>query len=212
MLVIAFCVLLVAIGVVLIARPRVATARRGVLRDVAAVHAAGAVAGILAAGAGGRLVMRLLALTSPDVKGSITEAEQVIGEISVGGTLGFLLFAGLPAGVLSGVLYALLRPVLPRGLAGGVVLGALLLLLFGTRVEPLRPDNFDFNLVGPPWLNVLSFTVLALFQGLLTVALADRWSAPPEAPHRAVVAGRIAVAALALVLLPSFVSAISEIT
>lgn len=126
MLVIGFCVLLVAIGVVLIARPRVAIERRGVLRDLAAVLAAGAVAGVLAAGAGGRLVMRLHALTSPDVEGSFTEAEQVIGEISLGGTLGFFLFAGLPAGVLSGVLYALLRPVLPRGLSDGVVLGALL--------------------------------------------------------------------------------------
>ncbi len=175
MLVIAFCVLLVAIGVVLIARPRIRIARRGVLRDLAAVLAAGAVAGILAAGAGGRLVMRLLALTSPDVKGSITEAEEVIGEITLGGTLGFFVFAGLPAGVLAGVLYALLRPVLPRGRSAGVVIGALLLLLFGTRVEPLRPDNFDFNLVGPPWLSVV-------------------------------------VAALALVMLPSFVSAVSEIT
>ena len=60
-----------------------------------------------------------------------------------------------------------------------MVLGALLLLLFGTRIEPLRPDTFDFNLVGPSWLNVVSFTVLALFPGLL---------------------------------LPSFVSALSEIT
>lgn len=55
-------------------------------------------------------------------------------------------------------------------LAGGVVAGILAAV------------------VGPPWLSVLSFTVLALFQGLLTVA------------------------ALALVMLPSFVSAVSEIT
>jgi hypothetical protein len=211
-LVVTLCVVLVAAGVVPIARPRVAAARRGVLRDVAAVIAAGLVAGVLAAGAGGRLVMRLLALTSPDAEGSITEAGETIGEITLGGTVGFILFSGLPAGVLSGVLYALLRPLLPRGPAGGVALGALLLLLFGTRIDPLRSDNLDFVIVGPPWLAVLSFTVLAIFQGMLTVALAERWSAPQDVPRRAVVAGRIGVAVLMLVTLPGFVSAVSEIT
>ena len=43
-------------------------------------------AGILAAGAGGRLVMRLLAVTAgPDAQGRVTEAEQVIGRITVDG-------------------------------------------------------------------------------------------------------------------------------
>jgi len=38
------------------------------------------VAGILAAGAGGRLVMRLLAVTAgPDAQGRITEAEKLVG-------------------------------------------------------------------------------------------------------------------------------------
>lgn len=212
MLVIAVCVLLVAAGVALVVRPRVATRRRGTLRDFGVVVAAGLAAGVLAAGAGGRLVMRMLALTSPDAAGSVTEAGEIVGEITLGGTLGFILFSGLPAGLLAGVLYALLRPVLPRGPAGGVALGVLLLLLFGTRIEPLRADNFDFDIVGPQWLAALSFAVLAIFQGMLTVALADRWSAPPEVPRRAVVAGRIGLAGLVLVTLPSFVSAVSEIT
>ena len=111
--------------------------------------------GVLAAGAGGRLAMRLLAATSPDAEGSLTEADQIVGRISVDGTLGFFVFVGVPAGLLSGVLYALVRPLLPRGRAGGVALGALLLVLAATRIEPLRADNPDFALVGPAWLAVL---------------------------------------------------------
>jgi hypothetical protein len=63
----------------------------------------GLVAGILAAGAGGRLVMRLLAVTAgPDAQGRITEAEQLVGRITVGGTLGFIVFTALFFGLASG--------------------------------------------------------------------------------------------------------------
>ena len=71
----------------------------------------GAVAGVLAAGAGGRLVMRLLALTSPDAEGSLTEAGEFVGEISVERhDRPSSSSRGLPAGVFSGVLYALAAP------------------------------------------------------------------------------------------------------
>jgi len=52
----------------------------------------GVVAGLLAAGAGGRLAMRLLAVTAGDAaQGRVTEADQVVGTTTVGGTLGFVL-------------------------------------------------------------------------------------------------------------------------
>jgi hypothetical protein len=58
--------------------------------------ASGVGAGILAAGAGGRLVMRLLAVTAgPEAQGRVTEADEVVGRISVDGTLGFVVFTGL---------------------------------------------------------------------------------------------------------------------
>ena len=64
---------------------------------------AGCVAELLVAGAGSRLVMRLLALTSRDVEGSFTEADEVVGDISLDGTLALIVFGGLPAGLLTGV-------------------------------------------------------------------------------------------------------------
>ena len=84
--------------------------------------ASGFGAGLLAAGAGGRLMMRLLAVTAgPGARGGITEAGQVVGRISVDGTIGFIVFTALFLGLTSGVLYLLLRPWLPVGRMGGIV-------------------------------------------------------------------------------------------
>ena len=171
---------------------------------------AGLAAGLLAAGAGGRLMMRLLGATSsPDVHGLSTEAGETIGEITVGGTLAFLVFVGLPAGFLSGMLYALLAPVLPSGRARGVALGVVLLVLFATRIEPLRPDSIDFLLLDPAWLAVLGFSALALFQGMLVTALA-----PPPRPvarSRVLIGGRVALAVVLLAALPGFIGATTDI-
>ncbi len=166
------------------------------------------VAGLLAAGAGGRLLMRLLAVTSPDADGQITEAGAEIGEITVGGTLGFMAFAGVSAGALAAVLYGLAGSVLPRGRVGGIVLGLALLVLVGAQLEPLRPDNFDFNLVGPSWLSLLAFTALAVFQGMLTWALAGRLGLPSLPASRAL---RVAAGIVLVVALPVFVVAVADI-
>jgi hypothetical protein len=207
------CAALVAAGLACIARwgagPRVGAPRAPLPRYLAGLAVAGPVAGVLAAGAGGRLVMRLLAATSPDARGEITEAGETIGEITVGGTAGFLVFTGLPAGVLAVLLFVLAGALLPRGRLGGAALGLGLLILVGAQIEPLRADNFDFNLVGPAWLSLLAFAVLAVFQGMLTWALAGRFGLQPL-PLRGV-AFRVVGAVLVLVALPGFVSAVAEI-
>jgi hypothetical protein len=121
--------------------------------------------------------MRLLAASSGDgAQGRITEAAEVVGRITVDGTLGFVVFTGLFFGAASGGVYLLLRRWLPAGRAGGLAYGALLLVLAGTRLDPLREGNPDFDLVGPGWLSVLAFSALVLFHGMLVAALAGRLS------------------------------------
>src|SRR5215211_1115743 len=162
----------------------------------------GAGAGILAAGAGGRLVMRLLAVTAgADAQGQITEAEEIVGRITVDGTIGFVVFTGLFFGPVSGAAYLLLRRWLPAGQAGGLAFGALLVVVAGTRLEPLRPSNPDFDLVGPGWVSVAAFTVLVVFHGMLVAALAGRLSR--AVPLLAARPGAIAIyAPLLLLVLP----------
>jgi len=52
----------------------------------------------------------------------------------------------------------------------------MLLLLASTRLEPLRPDNFDFRIVGPGWLALSTFGLLIVLHGMLVTALVDRYS------------------------------------
>ena len=224
MAVIILCIALVLVGLIAVVRwgglaveppPRPAQAApsptdpppvtlvvRRYLWYLAVALLSGAAAGILAAGAGGRLVMRLLAVTAgADAQGQITEAQEIVGRITVDGTLGFVVFTGLFFGPVSGAAYLLLRRWLPAGRAGGLTFGALLLVVASTRLEPLRRSNPDFDLVGPGWVSVAAFTVLVVFHGMLVAALAGRLSR--AVPLLAARPGAIAVhAPLLLLVLP----------
>ncbi len=137
----------------------------------------GAGAGVLMAGAGGRLAMRLLGFTAPqEAQGRVTEAEEIVGKITTDGTLGFIIFIGIFFGVLIGVFYLLIQRWLPRGRIGGVVFGLLLLVWFGAVFDPLRPDNPDFEIVGPGWVSILTFSTLVVLHGMLVAAVAGRYS------------------------------------
>lgn len=140
---------------------------------------AGILAGITMIGAGGRLAMRLLAVTGGDAaQGRLTEADEVVGEISVGGTVGFVLFTGIFGGVIAAALYLLVRRFLPAGRLGGATFGLGLLVVAGTTIDPLRADNPDFDIVGPGWLALLVFAALAVAFGIAlsgVMAAVSRW-------------------------------------
>ena len=156
---------------------------RRYLRGVAIALAAGFWAGLLVTGPAMRLIMRLLAVTSgDDAQRRLTEADEVVGQIELGGTVGLLLFGGILPGILSGAIYILARRLLPDGRLGGVAFGALHLVLAATRIDPLRPDNPDFAFLGPGWLSVATFGAAAVVHGMAVAAIARRYSAalPPS--------------------------------
>jgi hypothetical protein len=117
----------------------------------------------------------------------------------VDGTLGFVVFTGLFFGLASGMVFVLLHRWLPAGWVGGLAYGVLLLVVAGTRLEPLRRDNPDFDLVGPGWLSVATFAALVVFHGLLVAALAGRLSR--AVPLLAASPGAVAAHAPLLLLL-----------
>ena len=170
------------------APPPVSVSAKRYVRGVAVGLVGGFWAGALLTGPAMRLIMRLLAVTAgPGAQGRLTEAGEVIGEIDLDGTVGLYLFGGILPGLLSGALYVLLRRWLPAGRAGGVVFGALHLIVAATRVDPLRPGNPDFDLVGPGWLSMLTFGLAAVLHGMAVAAIANRYSMafPPTASDRA---------------------------
>ena len=134
----------------------------------------GAAAGVLVAGLGGRLVMRVLAATSGDAaQGLLTEADERVGRITYNGTMGLVVFVGLFGGIFGGLVYVALRRWLPRRTwLAGLVLGVILLGL--ARLDPLNPDNKDFDILRPTWLAVLLLVALFPAFGMTAASLIER--------------------------------------
>ena len=161
----------------------------------------GVVAGITVIGAGGRLAMRLLAVTGGDAaQGRVTEADEIVGAITVTGTRDFILFTGIFGGLITAGIYLVVRRYLPRNPLGGLAFGAGVLIVLGTIVDPLRSDNPDFDIVGPGWLAIAVFTLLALAYGLALVGWMARLSEwlPLLSTERRVLARYALPAALAV--------------
>jgi len=142
------------------------------------------VAGILVMGLGGRLMMRVLAATSSDdVQGFVTDMEAIVGEVTVGGTIGFVLFIGAGSGLIGWLLRLVFRRWLPRRsvvaglLAAGIGAG---LLARGSSL--LDPDNHDFAILSPTLLAVGMIIALIVTFAMLLAVLADvgaqRWPTP----------------------------------
>jgi hypothetical protein len=147
--------------------------------------AAGALtAGVLVLGFGGRLMMRVLAATSADeAQGRFTDAEEIVGRPTLGGTIGFVLFVGIAGGIVGMAMFAVLRPLLPnRSIFAGLIGGAIGAGLLGRPTGLIDPDNHDFTILSPSWLAVgLCIGLMVTFGMLLATlcdALAPRWPPP----------------------------------
>ena len=145
------------------------------LRTLAVVLSAGVIAGLLVAGLGGRLLMRILGATSGDpAQGLLTEADEVVGDITAGGTIAIVFFVGLFGGLLAAALYLVVRRWLPATAGpAGIVMGILLLGTIGVG-DAMSPDNVDFAILRPTWLAITLIVSVALLFGVTFTALASR--------------------------------------
>ncbi|MEO6207739.1 MAG: hypothetical protein ABIP77_07275, partial [Candidatus Limnocylindrales bacterium] len=84
-----------------------------VLREITRGGLAGLIVGVVLAGVGGRLVMRLATLLVPSADGAFTENGNRIGDITLGGTLGIVIGLGLLFGAVSGSVWVTIRRWLP---------------------------------------------------------------------------------------------------
>jgi len=157
------------------APPTFGTTLRRVLRAIPIALLAGGFAGMLTAGLGGRLMMRVIAATSGDeAQGRLTEAEEQVGQISLDGTLGLVVFIGLFGGLLGGIAYLVLRRWLPASARmAGVILGILALGL-APGIDALNPDNVDFEILKPDLLVVAMLVPLFLLYGMTVASLVER--------------------------------------
>lgn len=121
---------------------RVASPAGDVLRDIARGGFAGILVGIFVAGLGGRLVMRLATILHEDTVGRITENGEVIGRISLNGTLALIVFGGLGMGLMAGVIWVIVGPWMPGHGVRRAAVTALAAVALGTPalVQRFNPD------------------------------------------------------------------------
>ena len=161
-------------------------AARDALRVAGVVTTAGAISGLLCAGLVGRLVMRTLAATSGDrARGLRTEAGETVGQITADGSIAFIQFAGFVSATLLAVTFVVLRRWLPSTAGtAGVALGVVLLGTIGV-IDPLSPDNVDFEILTPRWVAVMLVVATALLLGVTFTAFVARLDQLSVAPgHR----------------------------
>lgn len=150
----------------------------------------GALSGLIAAGVGSRVVMKVIALADPSTEGTSTDAEATVGDFTVAGTLS-LMVLGTIAGIMGGLLYLGLRRWLPVPPAWkGVAFGVLTLVSVGNVL--IDSANVDFQIFEPVLLVVALFAALFFVNGLLLAAMMARWHPEPAYPHRPWVSGAAA--------------------
>lgn len=172
---------------------------RAVAWWVLAGAAAGAIAGFLVGGVGGRLAMLLLRLTSTDTVIGVTSDDGF--EIGVVTTDTLNLIMGMTMfGAINGVAYAAVRGWLPRRLRLPLWV-AVSAAVVGAAV--VHEDGVDFTLLEPVALAIALFVAVPGAAAALVVVLVERWAdREPFADRRlrvvAVVAAVAGTFALAL--------------
>ena len=158
--------------------PRVATSRVSLgrlaepIRDIARGGLAGLLTGILVAGVGGRVVMRLAALLVPEAAGQFTENGNRIGEITAGGSFALIL-VGVFFGLAGAVVWVVVSPWIPAGGRTRAVL-AMPIAVALTGLSLVQADNPDFRVLRHDAATVALLLALVALAGL-TIAAFDAW-------------------------------------
>lgn len=139
-------------------------------RAIGVAALAGVLDGIVVAGIGGRIQMRVSALLAgPESIGMRTANGNIVGEITLPGTIALIVFGGVTGGLIGGLVYAALQPWAVRLGRSGVAFGLLLLAALGFVI--IEPGNPDFRLFGPAAANVAMFAAIYVLFGMLLVRL-----------------------------------------
>ena len=132
----------------------------------------GILAGVVFLDIGSRIAMRIVTILNPEAKGILTDADQVVGAITVEGTFTLVVFFGIVGGIMAGGLWVVVREFLPNRMSIQVLLAGVVAALAGSFVV-IESSNEDFRIFDPVVLNVVMFIVLVGLAGSGT-AIGDR--------------------------------------
>jgi hypothetical protein len=122
------------------------TSLAGLARHITIAGLSGLIAGVLVGGIGGRLFMRIAGAIAGDVaQGRRTEAGFTVGEVTMDGSLGLILFIGVFSGLAVASYYVMFFPWIAwAGRWRGVMFGITGFAAASATSDLLNPDNIDF--------------------------------------------------------------------
>ena len=150
---------------------------------------AGAAAGLVWGGIGGRIAMRVVFLTSDErVRGLMTDDEFEIGRFSAGDTI-FLLIGTTIFGWVAGLGVGIIRMV-TSGPTWAVAVGTSLATAASVGASIVDADGRDFRLLEPLWLTVGLFVLIPGLWGATVIVGTERivhsnqFTGPPRVHRR----------------------------
>lgn len=142
-----------------------------ILRDIARGGITGILVGIFVAGIGGRIVMRFATILHEETVHNLTENGEVIGRISLNGTMALITFGGLGMGLLAGVIWVVVGPWIPgRGLGRAAITAAMAVAIGSPSL--IQRANHDFVILDHDPLVVAMLIALVAAVGF-SMALVD---------------------------------------
>jgi hypothetical protein len=144
-----------------------------VLRDIARGGLAGLITGVLVAGIGGRVVMRVAATLVPEAGGQLTENGNRIGDITASGSLSLVLAGGLFFGLLGATIWVVVSPWIPG--AGWLrTILAMPIAVALTGVALVQGRNTDFQTLRHDAATVVLLLLLVALAGA-SMSVLDGW-------------------------------------
>ena len=143
------------------------------LRDISRGGLAGLLTGVVVAGIGGRIVMRVAALLVPEATGRFTENGNRIGEITLSGTLGLVLGGGLAFGLIGATVWVVVSRWIPGGAWTRAVL-AMPIAVSLAGVALIQARNPDFQVLRHDAATVVLLLALVAMAGFV-IAGVDGW-------------------------------------
>lgn len=139
---------------------------------------AGGASGLVAGGILGRLGMRLLALTSPEIaQGRLTDDAARVGQFTLSGSATLAVSLSV-FGAILGLAYLLVRRVLPASRSRRIAGTALLTGAVGGALLIHDHPSFDYTILQPTWLAVLLFLAVPATYGALLAYLVESFARP----------------------------------
>jgi hypothetical protein len=119
-----------------------------VLRDITGGALTGLVVGIVVLGIGGRIVMRLATVLDPASVGQLTENGNVIGDVTIEGTVALVFFGGILTGLAAAVVWIAIQAWIPGDRWARAVLSMPIAVAL-TGFQLVRPENSDSSSSSP---------------------------------------------------------------